>query len=53
MVLVSDLIASGRNGGHLRTFGAIQWVMIGRPKASCYPFNLDGHHFQRKNPQVQ
>jgi hypothetical protein len=24
----------------------------GRPKARCYPFNIDGHRFRDKNPQV-
>ena len=24
----------------------------GRPKARCYPFDLDGHCFREKNPQV-
>ena len=40
----------------LRTFGAIQWeceLYRGRPKARCYPFNLDGHRFRGKNPQVK
>jgi hypothetical protein len=25
----------------------------GRPKARCYPFNILGHRFGKKNPQVQ
>jgi hypothetical protein len=24
----------------------------GRPKARCYPFNIVGHRFRDKNPQV-
>ena len=54
-ILVNNLVPSGPNGGHLRTFGAIQWeceLYRGRPKARCYPFNLDGHRFRGKNPQV-
>ena len=41
--------------GHLRTFGGIKWecdLFSGRPKARCYPFNIDGHRFRDKNPQV-
>jgi hypothetical protein len=41
--------------GHLRTFGGIQWecdLFNGRPKARCYPFNIVGHRFRDKNPQV-
>ena len=41
--------------GHLRTFGCIQWesdLFNGRPKARCYPFDLQGHRFRGKNPQV-
>ena len=41
--------------GHLRTFGCIQWeseLFNGRPKARCYPFDLPGHRFRGKNPQV-
>jgi hypothetical protein len=42
--------------GHLRTFGCIQWeneLFNGRPKARCYPFNIQGHRFRLKNPQVE
>ena len=42
-------------GGHLRTFGVIQWeceLFNGRPKARCYPFDLKGGRFRGKNPQV-
>ena len=42
--------------GHLHTFGCIQWeceVFNGRPKARCYPFDMDGHRFRNKNPKVQ
>ena len=41
--------------GHLRTFGGIKWEcerFNGRPKARCYPFNIDGHRFRDQNPQV-
>ena len=41
--------------GHLRTFGCIQWecdFFNGRPKARCYPFDLDEHRFRGGNPQV-
>ncbi len=41
--------------GHLCTFGGIQWecdLFNGRPKARCYPFNIVGHRFWDKNPQV-
>lgn len=55
-ILVNNLVSTGPNGGQLRTFGTIQWeceLYRGRPKARCYPFNLDGHRFRGKNPQVQ
>jgi hypothetical protein len=45
----------GGNHGHLHTFGCIQWeyeLFNGRPKAQCYPFDIQGHHFRNKNPQV-
>ena len=45
----------GGNHGHLHTFGCIQWeceLFKGRPKAQCYPFDIQGHHFWNKNPQV-
>lgn len=54
-ILVHNLVPSGPNGGHLRTFGAIQWeceLYRGRPKARCYPFNLEKHRFRGRNPQV-
>ena len=54
-ILLENLVPWCPNGGHLRTFGAIQWecdLYKGRPKARCYPFNLDGHRFRGKNPQV-
>ena len=54
-ILVNNLVPTGPNGGQLRTFGTIQWeceLYRGRPKARCYPFNLDGHRFRGKNPQV-
>jgi hypothetical protein len=41
--------------GHLHTFGGIQWecdLFNGRPKARCYPFNIVGHRFWDKTPQV-
>ena len=34
--------------GHLHTFGCIQWeceLFNGRPKARCYPFDMDCHQF--------
>ena len=57
MILVNNHVASGPNAGHFRTFGAIQWECglytgRGRPKALYYPFNMDVHRFQRKNPKV-
>ncbi len=41
--------------GHLQTFGGIKWecyLFNGRPKARCYSFDIDGHRFRDKNPQV-
>ena len=41
--------------GHLHTFGTIQWeceLFHGRPKARCYPFDINGHRFRNKNPKV-
>jgi hypothetical protein len=43
-----------RDGSHLRTFTTLQLESDdyrGRPKASCYPFDLHGHRFCDKNPQ--
>jgi hypothetical protein len=43
----------GGNHGHLHTFGCIQWeceLFNGRPKARCYPFDIQGHHFRNNNP---
>lgn len=53
-ILASNLVPNG-DGGHLRTFATLQWeceLYNGRPKARCYPFDLDGHRFRGKNPQV-
>ena len=53
-ILASNLVPN-RDGGHLRTFTHLQWECEdyrGRPKARCYPFDLDGHRFRGKNPQV-
>jgi hypothetical protein len=41
--------------GHLCSFSGIKWecnLFIKRPKARCYPFNIDSHRFRDKNPQV-
>jgi len=54
-ILKQNLVPCRHGAGHLRTFGCIQWeweLFNGRPKARCYPFDLDGHRFQGKNPQV-
>jgi hypothetical protein len=53
-ILANNLVPN-RDGGHLRTFTTLQWESDdyrGRPKASCYPFDLDGHRFSGQNPQV-
>ena len=53
-ILAKNLVP-GRDGNHLRTFSTIQWESDdyrGRPKARCYPFDLNGHRFRGKNPQV-
>jgi hypothetical protein len=56
-ILASNLVTMpGRDGNHLRTYTTLQWESddyIGRPKARCYPFDLDGHRFRGKNPQVK
>ena len=56
-ILASNLVTvPGRDGNHLRTYTTLQWESddyIGRPKARCYPFDLDGHRFRGKNPQVK
>ena len=52
-IIINNLVDSPH--GHLRTFGCIQWesdMFNGRPKARCYPFNIPGHRFRNKNPQV-
>ncbi len=54
-ILDNNLIPSHGGKGQLRTFCCIQWeweCYSGRPKALCYPFNLKGHRFRRKNSQV-
>jgi len=59
-ILLNNLVEckspnKGEGTGHLRTFGAVQWendLFNGRPKARCYPFDLDGHRFRHRNPQV-
>ena len=53
-IITSNLV--GGPHGHLHTFGCIQWeneLFNGRPKARCYPFNIQGHRFRNKNPQVK
>jgi len=53
-ILANNLVPN-RDGGHLRTFTTLQWESDdyrGRPKARCYPFDLDGHRFRGQNPQV-
>ena len=53
-ILANNLVPN-RDGGHLRTFTTLQWEhddYRGRPKALCYPFDLDGHRFRGQNPQV-
>jgi hypothetical protein len=53
-ILASNIVP-GRDGNHLRTFTTLQWESddyIGRPKARFYPFDLAGHRFPGKNPQV-
>jgi hypothetical protein len=51
--ITSNLVV-GPNG-HVHTFGCIQWECYhfnGRPKARCYPFDIQGHNYQNKNPKV-
>ncbi len=53
-ILINNVVRGSY--GHLRTFGGIKWgcdLFNGRPKARCYPFNIDGHCFRDKNPQVK
>ncbi len=52
-IIINNVVCGSH--GHLRTFGGIKWecdMFNGRPKAWCYPFNIDGHCFRDKNPQV-
>ncbi len=52
-ILINNVVRGQH--GHLRTFGGIKLecdLFNGRPKAQCYPFNIDGHRFRDKNPQV-
>lgn len=54
-ILHQNLVPCGGNGGHLRTFGMIEWeceLYKGRTRARCYPFDLDGHRFRGKTVQV-
>ena len=53
-IITGNLV--GGPHGHLHTFGCIQWeneLFNCRPKARCYPFNIQGHRFRNKNPQVR
>ena len=55
VILENNLVPSHHGKGQLRTFGCIQWeceLYSGRPKARCYPFNMQGHRFRGKNCQV-
>ena len=53
---LNTIITGNLIGGpydHIRTFGCIQWengLFSGRPKAKCYPFNIQVHCFWHKNP---
>jgi hypothetical protein len=52
-ILINNVV-HGQHG-HLRTFGGIKWecdLFNGRPKARCYPFNIDSHRLRDTNPQV-
>ena len=52
-IITGNLV--GGDHGHLHTFGCIQWeceLFNGRPKARCYPFDIDDHRFRNKNRQV-
>jgi hypothetical protein len=52
-IITGNLV--GGPHGHLHTFGCIQWeneIFNSRQKARCYPFNIQGHRFRNKNPQV-
>jgi hypothetical protein len=52
--IITGNIVGGPHG-HLHTFGCIQWeceLLNGRPKAQCYPFDIQGHCFRNKNPKV-
>jgi hypothetical protein len=52
-IITGNLV--GGPHGHLHTFGCIQWecyLFNGRPTARCYPFDIQGHSFQNKNPKV-
>lgn len=54
-ILHENLVPCGVKGGHLRTFGMIEWecdLYRGRTRARCYPFNIDGHRFRGKTVQV-
>jgi hypothetical protein len=53
-ILANNLVPN-RDAGHLRTFATLQCESDdyrGRPKARCYPLDLDGHRFRRPNPKV-
>ena len=53
-IITGNLV--GGPHGHLRTFGCIQWesdLFNGRPKARCYPFDIQGHRFRNRNPKVR
>ena len=52
---LNDILLHNLGSDMMKTFGCIQWEhdkLIGKPKARCYPFAMDGHKFRGKNPNV-
>jgi hypothetical protein len=53
--ILATVLAPNRDRRHQRTWTTHQWECenyMGRPKARCYPFYLQGHRFPGQNPQV-
>ena len=52
---LNDILLHNLASDMMKTFGCIQWEhdkLIGKPKARCYLFAMDGHKFRGKNPKV-
>ena len=52
---LNDILLHNLASDMMKTFGCTQWEhdkLIGKPKALCYPFPMEGHKFRGKNSKV-